>query len=140
MYKVLAATRADMNEGWVWLSSHEHEFSPRSIIKIRNRSNNMIVYCEALKIDENFINEYNKLPRTPINRNENTIVINGWYRKHLGEVETKQIHDLEISEANRFLGKFRASTGHPQHVVRLATWLSLISFGLGILGICLALK
>lgn len=138
MYKVLAATRADMNEGWVWLSGHN--FAQRSIIKIRSKSNNMVVYCEALKIDNNFIKEYNQSLRVHINGSENTIVINGWYRNLLGRIETQQNHDLEISQANGFWGKLRASTGHPQVVVRLATWLAVISVFLGFLGFCLAFK
>lgn len=138
MYKVLAATRSDMNEGWVWLSGHS--FAQRSIIKIHNKSNGTVVYCEALQIDRNFINEYNQSPRAHINDGENTIVVNCWYRSRLGEIGTRKNHDLEISEANGFWGKFRASTGHPQVVVRLATWLAVISVGLGLLGSCLAFK
>ena len=138
MFKVLAATRQDMNEGWVWLS--QHDFAPRSIVKIRSRVNNKVVYCEALEIDENFIKEYNQNPRVSINQSESTIVVNGWYRNRLGGIGTKQDHDLEVSGANGFWGKFRASAGHPQVVVRLATWLAVISVGLGFLGVCLALK
>lgn len=138
MYKVLAATREDMNEGWVWLS--QHDFAPRSIVKIRSKVNNKVVYCEALEMDGNFINDYNKSPRVSISQNGNTIVMNGWYRIRLGGIETKQNHDLVVSGSNGLWGKFRASTGHPQVVVRLATWLAVISVGLGILGVCLALK
>lgn len=138
MYKVLAATRADMNEGWVWLSNHN--YAPRSIIRIRNRSNNKAIYCEALEIDDNFTEEYNQLPRVSIDGREDTIIMNGWYRNRLGGIETKRKHDLEISAANGLWGRFRASTGHPQVVVRLATWLALISIGLGLLGIGLAFK
>lgn len=138
MYKVLAATRADMNEGWVWLSNHKYD--PRSIIQIRNELNKAVIYCEALEIDDNFIKEYNQIPRVPINGNENTIVMNGWYRNRLGGIEKKQNHDLVVSEANGFWGKFRASTGHPQVVVRLATWLAVISVALGLVGIGLAFK
>ncbi|MFC7368116.1 MULTISPECIES: hypothetical protein [Vreelandella] len=138
MYKVLAATRADMNEGWVWLS--QHDFAPRSIVKIRSKVNNKVVYCEALEMDENFIKDYNKSPRVSISQNGHTIVMNGWYRNRLGGIETNQNHGLEVSGSNGPWGKFRASTGHPQVVVRLATWLAVISVGLGILGVCLALK
>ena len=138
MYKVLAATRADMNEGWVWLSNYE--YASRSIIKIVNKSNDAAIYCEALKIDDNFTKEYNHPPRVNINDTENTIVMNGWYRNRLGAIDTKKKYELEISEANGFWGKFRGSTGHPQVVVRLATWLAVISVGLGVLSIGLAFK
>lgn len=138
MYKVLASTRTDMNEGWVWLSNQG--FAPRSIIKIKNKSNGAVVYCEALEIDENFAQEYNQAPRLNIDQSEKTIVMNAWYRNRLGGIETKKSHDLTISEANGFWGRFRASTGHPQVVVRLATWLGVISVALGIVGIGLAFK
>lgn len=136
MYKVLASTRTDMNEGWVWLSNHG--YVPRSIIKIKNKSNGAAVYCEALEIDDNFIQEYNQAPRLNIIPSEKTIVINGWYRNRLGGIETKKIHDLEISKANGCWGRLRASTGHPQAVDRLATWLGLLSVTLGVFGIALA--
>ncbi len=138
MYKVLASTRTDMNEGWVWLSNHG--YAPRSIIKIKNNSNGAVVYCEALEIDDNFSKEYNQPPRLNIDPTEKTIIINGWYRKHLGGIATKESHDLEVWEENRLWGRFRASIGHPQVVVRLATWLGVISVALGILGIILAFK
>jgi len=127
-----------MNEGWVWLS--EHDFVPRSIVRIKNRSNRAVVYCEALEIDDNFIEEYNQPPRVGISRDEKTIIMNGWYRNRLGGIETKNNYALEISAANGWWGKFRASTGHPQVVVRLATWLGVISVALGIVSIALAFR
>jgi hypothetical protein len=138
VYKVLASTRTDMNEGWVWLSNRS--YAPRSIIKIKNKSNGAVVYCEALEIDDNFTQEYNQPPRCNIDPADKTIIMNGWYRKRLGGIATKKSHDLEVSEANGFRGRFRASTEHPQVVVRLATWLGVISVALGIVGIGLAFK
>ena len=136
MYKVLAATRADMNEGWVWLTAAG--FAPRSIIRITNKANRRYVYCECLEMDANFIKEYNQPSRINIDSNENTVVINDWYRKQLGDIATQKSHDLQIVEVNGLWRKFRANTGHPQVVVRLATWLAAISVGLGALSICLA--
>ena len=137
MYKVLAAMRADMNEGWVWLS--KADFTPRSIIKITNTANGKSVYCERLGIDENFIKEYNQSPRMAIRPDEKTLVINEWYRKKLGGIDTNASHNLYFTAANGWWGKFRANTGHPQVVVRLATWLAAISVGLGGLSFCIAL-
>jgi hypothetical protein len=133
MYKVLAAMHADMNEGWVWLTGSA--FVPRSIVKITNKANNKSVFCEHLEIDDNFINEYNQRPRVYIDPNEETAVINAWYRKRLGGIATKTRHDLQIVEANGWWRRFRANTGHPQAVVRLATWLAAISVALGVIGV-----
>ena len=138
MYKVLAATRVDMNEGWVWLTNKE--FPPRSVIKVTNKTNNKSIYCEALEIDENFIKEYNQPPRIDIDANEDTIVINGWYRSRLGKIVTKQKHDLHVEKSNSLKGKLMATIGHPQVVVRLATWLAVISVGLGLVSMILAFK
>ena len=140
MYKVLASMRQDMNEGWVWVTGLDIE--PRSIIKIKNKDKNrkQSVYCEYLEIDANYIREYNQPPRVNIKADEKTLVINGWYRKSLGGIGTGQNHDLQITPASGLWGKFRASTGHPQIVVRLATWLAIISVALGLLGVCLAFK
>lgn len=136
MFKVLASLRSDMNEGWVWIS--DRGFPPRSIIKIRNPAKRAAVYCEALNIDENFRSEYNQAPRVNIGASESTIVINGWYRKKLGDLQTKSQHNLEITVSNGLWGKFMACMQHPQIVVRLATTLAIISVALGILGVILS--
>jgi len=137
MYMVLAALRSELNEGWVWLT--DSGFKQRSVVKISNRKNGKSIYCESLRIDNNFLFEYNKRPRISIKKNEKTVVMNEWYRKRLGEIETQKKHDLKISSANFFWGKFRACTSHPQVVVRLATWLALISVTLGGFGVILTI-
>ena len=124
MHRVLAALTRDMNEGWVWLSNAGLE--SRSIISIKNKTNNKKVFCECLEIDENFIKEYNSSDRTnTFQENENVIVMNAWYRKRLGGIAKNREHDLEIRSADNFYGKIRANTGHPQVIVRLATWLAV---------------
>ena len=139
MYKVLSSMRADMNEGWAWISSHN--YAPRSIIKIKNKSNGSKVYCESLEIDGNFITEYNdkNSQRIKINKAEKTIILNGWHRKRLGGIETNKFHNLEVSDANNLWGKLCAGADHPQTVVRITTWLGVISAGLGLIGVGLGL-
>lgn len=138
MFDVRASLRSDMNEGWVWVSSQE--LSPRSIIKIDNLDKNCSVYCEALYIDKNFLSEYNKEPRIRIIENKPTIVINDWYRAKLGNIETKSQFNLKIVPSNGVYGKFMSCIQHPQIIVRLATYLSLTSIILGLIGIGLSLK
>jgi hypothetical protein len=138
MYKVLAATRQDLNEGWVWLTNSGLE--SRSVVKIKNRKNGKLVYCECLEIDNNFVHEYNSSTRRiKIDPSENTLIINEWYRKKLGGLQTKSTHDLELKPANGWWGKIRTNIGHPQVVVRMATWLALLSVGLGLVGFCLGM-
>ena len=129
MYTVLASLKEDLNEGWVWLQ--RDNLPPRSIVRIVNRSNRKTIYCEALQIDENFVKIYNNPPRTKIINPASTLVINGWYRKLLGNIATKQDHDIQVSEANYLWGKLRATQQHPQLVVRIASWLGVLSIALG---------
>jgi hypothetical protein len=136
MYRVLVALRQDMNEGWVWLSDGEFN-EPRSIIRITNKENGKRIFCECLQIDDNFLKEYNQPHRISIKKDDNVIVMNEWYRRQLGGIEPKATHNLEICAANNFWGRFMASVGHPQVVVRLATWLALISVALGFIGVFL---
>ncbi len=57
-YKVYAALKDDINSGWVWVGGFDG--TQRSIIKIKNEENGKSVYCEFLKIDENFKKQYVK--------------------------------------------------------------------------------
>jgi len=137
-YNVLASLRDELNQGWVWVTNSGLE--SRSVVKITNSRNNRSIFCECLEIEDNYIFAYNNPPRISINKDEPTITINSWYRKKLGGIETKTIHELEIRSANGWYGRLRANIGHPQVVVRMAVWLSLISLGLGVLGVCISLK
>jgi hypothetical protein len=115
-------------------------FESRSVVNIKNIKNNLSIYCECLEIDKNYKFVYNNPPRENIEDNRPTITMNGWYRKRLGGLQTKIPHELEIRAANGWYGKLRANLQHPQVVVRLATWLAIISVGLGVLGVCLSVK
>jgi len=137
-YRVLAALRDEMNQGWIWVTNAG--FEARSIVKITNQKNGKAVYCECLEIEENYKVAYNQSPRVQIDEATSTITINAWYRAKLGGIATKTNHELEIRSANTPWGKLRANFQHPQVVVRMATWLAIISVGLGVLGICLGIK
>ncbi|MEZ8097228.1 hypothetical protein ACED51_24285 [Photobacterium swingsii] len=127
--------RSDINDGFVWVA--RKNFKPRSIIKIKNKDNGKVVYCEYLEVDQNFLNDYNKKPRLTINPNEDLIVISEWYRKKLGDIPTKQEVDLDINEVDSHWAKFRTCINHPQIVVRLSSWLAVISVCLGIVSFIL---
>jgi hypothetical protein len=134
-YRVLAAIHDELNQGWVWVSNSGLE--SRSVVKITNKKNNKAIYCECLAIDENYRSIYNKPPREEIDVSKNTITINEWYRRKLGDITTKTVHELEIKAANGLWGKLRANFQHPQNVVRMATWLAIISVVLGVIGVVL---
>ena len=132
-YKVRASLREDMNQGWVWITNTN--FSPRSIIKIKNKTNGKSIYCESLKIDSNYIFSYNNNIRTfKINEYDNILTINSWYRKKLGDIKTNSDYSLEIHPSDNYFGKIMACYDHPQIIVRISIWLSIISLFLGCLG------
>ncbi len=136
-YKIYAALQEDINTGWVWLGGFE--CNQRSIVKLVNEKNKKSVYCEALKIDSNFIKKYKEGNTSKIEAKENTIVASEWYRNKLGVNNTKNDERIKISVENNLIGRFMSCIQHPQVIVRLATWLGVISIVLGVIGICLGL-
>ena len=136
--KILAARRQDVNEGFVWLN--RPGFPSRCIVRIKNPGNSKSVYCEALQIDDNFRNEYNDdTRRFQLDLTHDPIVISGWFRARLGDLERQKDYALEIAPCNGLWGKLRACMHHPQVVVRVGAWLGVISVGLGLVGIILGL-
>lgn len=134
-YKVLAALKDDMNQGWVWIS-HPQILS-RSIVEIKNKGNGKSVYCEALQIDENYKFAYKNGWTCELPKSEAVITVNAWYRNKLKLTQTNQDYELGVSAENHLYGKLMANFQHPQVVVRVAMWLGCISVALGIIGVCL---
>lgn len=135
LFKLSASLREDTQQGWVWLQ--DTSLPARSIVKIKNPANGNVVYCEALKIDKNFLSAYNQSPRITISSPESALVINGWYRAKLGGLSTQSDISLNIKPSNCWRGKFKACTDHPQIIVRVAAWLGAIGLFLGIVGLVL---
>lgn len=133
--KLFASLREDTQQGWVWLQ--DRSLPARSIVKIMNPDNGNIIYCEALQIDNNFLCAYNQSPRITISNPQTVLVINGWYRAALGDLSTQSEVLLCIKPANSWWSKFKACTDHPQIIVRMAAWLSVIGLFLGVIGLVL---
>ena len=135
--KLFAAREEDAHQGWVWLQ--QSTLPARSVINVKNPSSGRSVYCEALQIDANFLSQYNQAPRFTIAQPSEALVIGAWYRAGLGNVQSQSEVPLEISACNSWWGQFKASTGHPQVVVRLAAWLGGIGLALGVIGLKLGI-
>lgn len=135
--KLFAAREDDSHQGWVWLQ--RSTLPARSIVKIKNSNNGKQVFCEALQIDDNFLRSYNQSPRLTIDQPSEVLVIGAWYRSGLGAIHSQEELPLEIEECNSLIGRFKACTGHPQVVVRLATWLGGIGLVLGVIGLALGI-
>ncbi len=129
--RVFAALRDDISQGWIWLD--RKALPIRSIVRVENRANGKVVYCEVLQIDKNFLRSYNQAPRLAITDTENTIVIGAWYRSKLG-VGTQAGYDFDIRPSESLWGRFWACAHHPQIVVRIAIWLAVWSVVLGFIG------
>lgn len=136
MMKVYAAMRDDISEAHVWLG--KVGLPPRCVIAITNTQNRRTVYCESFQFEKNFLNEYNQSPRFTIDTPASSVVMSYWYRVLLGGLETQQAYALDVKAAMPIWGHLRACMQHPQAVVRVAVWLGLLSVGLGLLGVILA--
>ncbi|MGB4058540.1 MAG: hypothetical protein WBK77_10720 [Alphaproteobacteria bacterium] len=145
-YKIHAALRSEIDAGHVWIDEKSFESlfktQARPIIKVTNKNNHKSFVCEALQIDKNFLDDYNKKPRITINENENVMVLSKWYRDKLdklGGVKTKQEYCLEIVSFNCFCGRISSCLLHPMVAVRVGTWLGIISVVLGAIGVVLGI-
>jgi hypothetical protein len=135
--KIYASLFEHMNDGFVWLKLPELE--TRRVVKITNSQTKAVIFCEALRLDGNFLTHYNFDGRAHIEKPETSIVMNEWYRKRLGNLETKNDYPLVIEVSDSWWDKIRACLQHPQNVVRIATRLGLIGVGLGVIGFVLGI-
>lgn len=131
--RVFAALHEDSQQGWVWLC--DPTLPPRSVVKISERVSGKYIYCEALQIDANFLEHYNRSPRVSVRQPHDALVMSGWYRQKLGDLRAQTDVSLKIENRNdQAVAKFRACLDHPQIVVRVAAWLGGISVALGLIG------
>lgn len=143
LLKIYTSLREDVNQGWVWIG--KPDLPERCVVKISNISNGEKVYCETLKIDDNFLNHYNCRENTlKINDKSKSIVINYWYRAKLGNIPQNEFVDLEITPYYgccicKCYANIMACIQHPQIIVRMAIWLGIISVALGIIGVGISL-
>jgi hypothetical protein len=135
--RVYASLDDDIAEGFVWL--RKPGLPARGIVKITHSESGRSVFCEALQFEDNFLNKYNHSPRFTIANPDSSVVMSGWYRARLGELQTQREYPLHIDPADSAYGKIRACMQHPQVVVRVAVWLGLLSVALGVVGALLGI-
>ena len=141
-YRIYAAIRDDVSSGWIWINNKK--IQQRSILFIYNPQNKKYLYSEALKIEGNYLRNYNqsnsgRIPLLIGNENEPVIVINEWYRHKLGDIQTQEYCELEITEENNCVGWIMACLHHPQIIVRIATILAIISIFISIISVVIAI-
>ncbi len=131
-----------MAEGFVWLKS---DVQARAIVEITNVANKSRIVCEALQLERNFRERYNKPPRAPINESDMdlALVVNHWYRARLGQpgepLRTKTEYSLTVRSVSGPCARIRACLDHPQVVVRVSSWLGILGFLLGTAGVLFGL-
>ena len=135
--RIYASLDDDIGEGYVWL--RKAGLPPRGIVKITHTDSGRTVLCEALKFEDNFLKKYNQSPRFTINNPESSVVMSGWYRARLGDLQSQREYTLDIAKDDSWCGKIRACMHHPQVVVRVAVWLGLLSVALGVVGVLLGI-
>lgn len=136
--RIYACLTDDVSDGFVWLS--RPGLPSRAIVKITSPENRRSIHCEALQFDENFVRHYNESPsRIKIENQDDSIVMSGWYRAKLGDLERQRDYPLKVVIANGAAGKLLACIGHPQVAIRVAVWLGIISVALGVVGFVLGL-
>ena len=133
-YSIYAALHDDIDTGWVWI--WPRPYHQRCVVKIVNRKNRRLIFCEALEIDSNFCSRYNQPPRLQIQISTPSIVISDWYRKRLDIKKNEEV-DLDTALSNGTSAKLKSCLQHPQNVVRISTRLAIISVLLGLLGVIL---
>lgn len=133
--RLFAATHDDAHQGWVWLQ--DARLTARCVVKITNPANGKSIYCEALQIDTNFLDNYNQSPRFTITDPASSLVLSDWFRAKLGGLATQSDIPLTIKPNESWWGKFNTCTDHPQIVVRVASWLGAIGLFLGFVGLVL---
>lgn len=136
-YQIYPSTIEDISNGWIWISVPD--LDQRGVAKIKNIKENKTTYCEVLLIDPNYRKYYSTGNRRDIQSIiDPIIIINYWYRKELGINESNKKVELEITIKNCLCYKIRACLHHPQAIVKIATWLAIISIFIGIIGIILS--
>lgn len=147
-YIIRAARDEDTNEGWVWMA----HYPSRTIVKLTANPGAAwqiwkprTVYCQARKIDPNFIKSYNKRELTikiPLENGEPTIVMSAWYRDALGGLHAVRNDNSTTKTAVKdrpccvpVWRSLRAACHHPEISVRLGTRLGVLGVWLGVVGL-----
>jgi len=137
LMKIYPALHEDISSGWVWIGVGES--FQRSVIRIECKETKRSIYCEALKLDENYMKRYKERTRHLIDPPEKALVINEWYRQRLGNLKTQIEYNFKIKSRVKIIGRLKALIGHPQAPIRISFWLAFISIFVGFIGLIISL-
>lgn len=135
-YEVYPALHDESNAGWIWMSQEE-DFASRDYISVVNMSTDKKVLCICRIIDANFKRVYKERTGKAIQEKKNALVVSDYYRKKLGLDEGKgqEISEFEIGRVVDPVSKIRTLLQHPDNIVKIVTWLAIISVAVGLVSI-----
>ena len=151
LYAVHQALSDDSNEGRIWIkpSSQNTELGnikqgERRIVRIK-RKDAKPVFSEALLADPGYLKRWEETRKVKGSELEdcNVIFISAWYRHSLGIEEEKfpviiDLDDVKLlhpgSPRNLWALLYQYPRNHPQALVRSASMMGIIGFGLGVIG------
>jgi len=136
-YRVYAALEHDIDSGRVWIGGNL--LSGRTVVRITNVVSCQSIYCEALKLDSNYLSQYIAHNTIKIVNDSTAVVMSQWYRTKLGITRTNIDAELDIEIRNGWFGELRNCLAHPQVVVRIAVKLAILGLLLGIVSIWLGI-
>ena len=137
-YRVYHGLHEEAKEGWVWICPAATGGRPAGQVRIRNPLNGKTIVCEQRVIDMSFRRYYNGRESTlKLSEEGNLAVISGYYRDRLGLQLGSDI-PLEVRPSWGPLSGVLAGLHHPSSAIRTATWLGILSFGLGALSVILS--
>lgn len=121
--RIFEAKPDDKYKGWIRVSNDLRKDIPnRAYVKVI--ANNRRVYCQIRGTQ----------------RKAERVEMNEWYRNALGWTDPpKEEVELTIKEVG-FFGRIGALAHHPDDIVRVGAALGMISVGLGLLSVILAIS
>lgn len=134
--KILSSLTIDSMEGWGWIS--KQLINENGFYKIHH-SNEKQIICYLRVIDKNFIKNYNSGNTYTIDKSDNILILNEYYRNQLGVYDSNKQYNLKIGKCNRFMKFFSFDYLHPNPYVRQNSRLTILSFVLGILSLGLTI-
>lgn len=130
--------KEDINGPTVWLQGSTVE--GRALVLVRCKQNYKSVWVDAQIVDDNFLKNYNQLPRKSLNKDIKAIIANEWYRQKLG-IKKWSDADLEIKQIKlplmRPFRQMQAALNHPDSAVRISADIAIVSLLLGVIGLIL---
>lgn len=135
-YRVFASIHSDSRSSEIWTTNKNIKTKLVKVTSDVPKSESIIV--SHRKIEKNFRSLYNKKDsgRLSIHEDKDSIVISEYYRDKL-KISTKQDFKLNIVQIEWFFiyYQLRYLREHPNDVVRITYWLTIIAFVIGFLSI-----